>query len=459
VVWNLVRYLDRQRYAPTVVVLHGECHHTAVSYASDVSLLSLRSPTVKDSLIEHVIDMPPASAWGRLVFLARRAYRGVSPEWRTRLRLQDAVRMARRTVHGVRRARNILLGRRRGEQFQHEACFDRAANPAAIFLDAMSSHLVAAERLASELSKSVGDDQVLITVMEEAAVAAWLAQTWLDQPFIASLHTFESRYFPMMYPGKGRFDAEYWNFSQAVKNASQVVTPGDGCGADIATYVGMDSYKVRTIPNPIDCARIRRLSSAEDPDAIRWRDSSEFCLVHVGRLSAEKNHGLLLAACAELKARGRIFSLACIGDGIERDNIAGEVERLGLGGYVKIAGGKDNPYPWIKAADVLVLTSELEAFALVLVEAMICGTSIVSVDCPTGPREVLANGEFGMLTLPDPVKIADAIECLMDNPEITNKYISKGFERAEIYDVSNVINQWEALIDQQPSISRANYSN
>jgi glycosyltransferase involved in cell wall biosynthesis/GT2 family glycosyltransferase len=458
VVWNLVRYLNRQRYAPAVVVLHGECSNSAVSYPADVSLLSLRSPAVQDSLTEHVVDMSRLSMWGRSLKLARRAYRRVSPEWRARFRLNDLVSFARRTVRGVRRSRNMLRGLHHMDQSPCDVRLDRTINPPAVFHDAMDSHLVAANRLAGELSKSPDDNRVLITVMEEATVAAWLAQVWLDQPFIASLHTFESRYFPMMYPGKERFDAEYWSFSQATRNASNVVTPGDGCGADIASYARVASHMVRTIPNPIDCARVRRLSSVEDPDAMHWEDSSEFRLVHVGRLSSEKNHGLLLQACAELQARGRLFSLACIGDGIEREHILGEVERLGLGEYVKIAGGKDNPYPWIRKADVLVLTSQLEAFALVLVEAMICGTAIVSVDCPTGPREVLAGGEFGMLTLPDPIKIADAIECLMDNPELTNKYILKGFQRAEVYDVSNVIGQWEALIDEQPGISRENYS-
>jgi len=105
------------------------------------------------------------------------------------------------------------------------------------------------------------------------------------------------------------------------------------------------------------------------------------------------------------------------------------------------------------AADALLLTSRFEAFALVLLEAMVCETPVVSVDCPVGPSEVLNNGEFGLLVpLNDPIAMADAVERLMDDPQLVLRLKKTGHERAISFDVKNIVPLWETLIDETPAI-------
>lgn len=174
-------------------------------------------------------------------------------------------------------------------------------------------------------------------------------------------------------------------------------------------------------------------------------------MVHVGRLDPQKNHDLLLAACIELKARQREFSLSIVGDGHDRSNIEKRIDALGLGDDALLVGEQKNPFPWIAAADALLLTSRFEAFALVLVEAMACGVPVISVDCPAGPTEVLNKGEFGLLVPnDDPVSLADAVERLMDDPSLVRRMSDLGYERAQAFDVKKIITEWEAVLGALP---------
>lgn len=70
---------------------------------------------------------------------------------------------------------------------------------------------------------------------------------------------------------------------------------------------------------------------------------------------------------------------------------------LGLNGKVKFLGMKKNPYNWIKNSEAFILSSKLEGFGLVLVEALTLNKKVISSSCKVGPKEILNNGEFGVL--------------------------------------------------------------
>ena len=74
-----------------------------------------------------------------------------------------------------------------------------------------------------------------------------------------------------------------------------------------------------------------------------------------------------------------------------------------------------NPLPYMRAADGFVLSSQSEGFGNVLVEAMGCGTPVLSTDCPYGPSDILADGKYGILVPPrDPEALASGLERLRD---------------------------------------------
>ena len=106
-----------------------------------------------------------------------------------------------------------------------------------------------------------------------------------------------------------------------------------------------------------------------------------------------------------------------LGDGPLRSDLEELIVELNLSKVVSLLGYVENPLKYFMRAAVFVLSSHVEGLPNVLVEAMMCGCTPVSTDCPTGPREVLQDGKYGYLVpVGDPVGIAGGIEQALDRP-------------------------------------------
>ena len=157
--------------------------------------------------------------------------------------------------------------------------------------------------------------------------------------------------------------------------------------------------RVTTIPNPIVTAEMRRAaeSSADHP----WfrEPASPPVLVFAGRLELEKDLPTLLRAFAILR-QGLDCRLLIIGDGRLRPAIESERDALGLRDSVDLPGWVANPYPYLRRASLVVLSSVWDALPTVLIEALALGTPVVSTECGAGPREILDGGRYGPLVPP-----------------------------------------------------------
>ena len=139
-------------------------------------------------------------------------------------------------------------------------------------------------------------------------------------------------------------------------------------------------------------------------------------LVAAGRLAPWKGFADLIRSMKELSGR-RQARLLILGDGPLRSELEALIIDLGLLDLVQLLGYVENPLKFFVRADVFVLSSHVEGLPNVLVEAMMCGCTPVSTDCPTGPREVLESGKYGYLVpMRDPIAMAAAIEMALDNP-------------------------------------------
>ena len=156
--------------------------------------------------------------------------------------------------------------------------------------------------------------------------------------------------------------------------------------ADDLRRMNIAALRIEHVYSPFDSAEIRRHSAepAELP-AVPY-------ILHIGRFAPQKRHDLLLDAFRTLASTHQLV-LLCHDDPALQAMIA---ER-DLTSRVSVAGFQPNPYPWIVAADLLVLCSDHEGMPNVLVEALLLGTPVVSTDCPSGPREVLRDGIYGHL--------------------------------------------------------------
>ncbi|MDO9206850.1 MAG: glycosyltransferase [Sulfuricurvum sp.] len=167
---------------------------------------------------------------------------------------------------------------------------------------------------------------------------------------------------------------------QKIYNGLNIITVSDGVKDDLVNIIGVKPKSIQTIYNPIDREQIIPLAS--EPNPVQEGDY----IVHVGRFDPAKRHDILLKAFAlsDLDTK-----LVLVGDGSQRDKIIGWIDELGLHDKVVLTGFVHNPYPIIKNAKLLVLSSEYEGFGNVIVEALMLNTPVVSTDCKSGPNEIM----------------------------------------------------------------------
>lgn len=184
------------------------------------------------------------------------------------------------------------------------------------------------------------------------------------------------------------------------------------------------------LPNVIDVDALRRAARAPIE-----RPADSF-IVSVARLDeGQKDHKTLLRAYAQARERGRCrAALVLIGEGRDRHELERLAAELGIGAAVHFLGFCANPSPYIRQAELLVLSSRYEGFGMVLGEAMALGTPVLSADCPTGPRDLLEDGKAGLLVpVGDVDAMARAIERLLTDTELRRSLVQAALQKVETF--------------------------
>lgn len=207
-------------------------------------------------------------------------------------------------------------------------------------------------------------------------------------------------------------------------SADAVVAVSEDVAEDMVHMFPKTAGNVLSIYNPVFDPGILEL--AEEPLAHPWFGDPEVpVVVSVGRLAPQKDYKTLLAAFAQV-LKVRKARLVIVGEGPDRAALAARAEELGVGELVDLPGFQSNPYPFMRNAQVFVLSSIHEGLPLVLVEALACGTPVVSTRCPSGPREVLEDGKWGRLVpVGDAQAMADAVLGALDEPADTDALVAR----------------------------------
>jgi glycosyltransferase involved in cell wall biosynthesis len=153
------------------------------------------------------------------------------------------------------------------------------------------------------------------------------------------------------------------------------------------------SRSAHYIPNAVVSESMYSLS--KEPPSI---DIEKPYLIAVGRLATQKGFDLLVDAYAKaLEIDSTIPTLLIVGDGEDKGALQAQVIQSGLENNVVLAGFVNNPYPLIKGATSLVLSSRYEGMPTVLIESLALDVPVIAFDCPTGPSEIIVSGENGEL--------------------------------------------------------------
>lgn len=200
--------------------------------------------------------------------------------------------------------------------------------------------------------------------------------------------------------------------------------------------------KVTSIRNIIDVYDVSQRAGEKIPDHF---DSNKINIVSVGRLAKQKAFENSVLAAKYLKNKGIDFCWYVIGEGTERTMLEGLIQQNQLDNDFKLLGFKDNPYPYIKSADIYVQTSAFEGLGRTLIEASILCKPVVTTNFPTA-YGILKPNETGVITEMDSKSIAKGIIQLIDDQVLYNKIISN-LEQQVDNGKENTLNEVYKLLD------------
>lgn len=153
-------------------------------------------------------------------------------------------------------------------------------------------------------------------------------------------------------------------------------------------------------------------------------NNNVYTFVNVAKMRDQKRQDRLVKAAKYLKDLGYEFKIQLIGDGPNFEKIKSLVEELKVTDKVELLGLQTNPYPYIKSADFFVLSSFMEGYGIVIKEALFLGTKVLTTDI-VGPREILKNGEYGIIVNNDEDSLKYEMQKILDNKNSYKKLEKK----------------------------------
>jgi glycosyltransferase involved in cell wall biosynthesis len=224
-------------------------------------------------------------------------------------------------------------------------------------------------------------------------------------------------------------------------SADAVVAVSAGVADGLVSHAGLRRDRITVIHNPIVTPEIAEKAAAALYHP--WFAPGQSpVFVAAGRLTVQKDYPTLLRAFAKLRQR-RAARLVILGVGELHDELPAQAAGLGIAADVEFAGFQENPFAFMRHAAAFVLSSAWEGFGNVLVEAMACGTQVVSTDCPSGPAEILDGGRYGRLVpVGDASALAAAMEAALDHP-LPAEMLR---ERAQVFSVDAALDRYLPLL-------------
>ncbi|MBU2938615.1 glycosyltransferase family 4 protein [Lacinutrix sp. C3R15] len=168
-------------------------------------------------------------------------------------------------------------------------------------------------------------------------------------------------------------------------------------------------------------------------------------IICVGRLTEQKNQELLIRAFANIKRND--WKLLLIGEGNKKEAYKQLVDNLKLNDSIDFIGNVKDVSAYYNSAKIFVLPSNYEGFPNALIEAMYFGLSCIATNCPSGPSEIINDGENGFLIpVKDQLALEQKLSTLINNNNLQIQFKEKAILSTSVFEAQHIANKWKELI-------------
>jgi glycosyltransferase involved in cell wall biosynthesis len=219
--------------------------------------------------------------------------------------------------------------------------------------------------------------------------------------------------------------------------ADRIISLSRGVASDLTSVQPKLANMIGVIPNACVEDRLLMLPAGNGIAA-----PAAPLILAAGRLVYQKGYPVLIEAFAQLRKRVEA-ELWILGTGPDRRRLEALIRVHALERNVKLIGFQPNPQDYMRMATVFVLSSHYEGFGNVIVEALACGTPVVSTDCSFGPGEILKDEQGGLLVpVADPEALASALERVITDQSLRQRLAAAGQRRAQDFSAAAVANAY-----------------
>ncbi len=285
---------------------------------------------------------------------------------------------------------------------------------------------------------------VVISSLHYTNIVTVLASMFMKRKFRVILceQNYPRKYLPEVRLGY----LKRWLMKLTYRKADGIVAVSKSIKRVLQHDFNVESEKTRTIYNSISLEAIRE-KSQEEIEHPFFKDKNAEVIISAGRLVEQKRFDRLLIGFSLVREKQDSVFLIILGKGELRKELESLAAKLKVSKWIDFVGFKSNPFAWISKADIFVLSSNYEGLPMVLLEAMACGTPVISTDCPSGPKEIITNGKNGILVPPaDEEALARAMLTLLKNESLRKKLSEEGIKRAEDFRMEKILPQYEELL-------------
>jgi len=226
-------------------------------------------------------------------------------------------------------------------------------------------------------------------------------------------------------------------------NVALILAPSQEMILDLQDFLGLKRINSKVIPNFVDSVRIdKKMEQNLDNAGLNLKFDRPI-FVSIGHLEGYKgfNYSIKAFSRAHQKTPSYYWIL---GKGSQEDALRNLAEELGVSDSVRFLGFQDNPYWFLKKANIFILSSQFEGFPNALLEAMYCGLPSVVTKCNQQVQDMILEGKCGLLASVDHVdELADAMTQLLSNGPMRERMGQNSKEFSRHYDYPKIVQQYE----------------